>query len=373
MIKGFKIRLFPTKEQEDIMWGHIHGCRFIWNYMINLQNINYKNGGKYLSWIDMCKQLTILKNECFNWLYDVSNHSLQTTIKDLDFSYKAFFNKKARYPKFKSRKNIKYAYPLRCDSIYFDKDNIKIAKLGRVKFKTNYNIKDGKDVKFLNPRISLINKKWILSFGLECENQTPKLTNKSMGIDLGIKETAVASFGGDVRIFHNINKSQKIQNLEKKQKHIQKIVSRKYRVNGSYEKSNNIIKYENILRGIYAKLKNIRNNYIHQITHNLIALNPKRVVMEDLNILGWIKNKHLSNAVIRQCLGEFIRQMRYKCEWAGIEFVQVGRFYPSSKTCSRCGKIKSNLKLSDRIFICECGLEMDRDENAARNLEKYIS
>ncbi len=373
MMKGFKIRLLPNQEQEDMMWKHIYGCRFIWNYMLNLQKERYKNGEKHLSGFDMCKVLTPLKKlEKYAWLNEISNHSMQLICQDLAKAYDKFFKKLNNNPKFKSKKKAKKTYPIRCDAFYFKNSLTQISKLGKVKFQTNYKIPEGKGVKFYNPRISLVNKKWILSFSMECENQTPILTDKSMGIDLGIKETAVVSFGNESFVYHNINKSKRVRKLEDKKKHIQRIISRKYCTNGNYEKTQNIIKYEKILKEIYYKLSNIRNNYIHQITHKLISLLPKQVIMEDLNISGMMKNRHLSRAIAEQCLYEFIRQMRYKCERAGIEFIQVPRFYPSSKTCSECGLIKKDLKLSDRTFVCECGFKLDRDLNAAKNLEKYI-
>ena len=139
-----------------------------------------------------------------------------------------------------------------------------------------------------------------------------------------------------------------------------------------YNKTNNIERCETKLRKLYERLSNIRTNYIHQSTSKLIKLLPRRVVMEDLNISGMMKNKHLSKAIQEQCLHEWIRQMRYKCEWSGIEFVQADRFYPSSKTCSNCGCVKRNLKLKDRTFVCdECGFTIDRDYQAALNLMRY--
>lgn len=131
---------------------------------------------------------------------------------------------------------------------------------------------------------------------------------------------------------------------------------------------------EHKLRKLYAKVANIRHDYIHQVTHKLVSLRPQKVVMEDLNITAMMKNKHLSKAISEQCLNDFILKMKYKCEWNGIEFVQANRFYPSSKTCSGCGCIKKNLKLSDRTYKCdECGLVIDRDYNAAINLSRYIA
>ena len=207
---------------------------------------------------------------------------------------------------------------------------------------------------------------------MESESQASTLTDKPMGIDLGVKELMVVAYGDEEIIFHNINKSKKMRLLEKRRKHTERSISRKYRTNNSYEKTNNIIKEENKLRKLYAKQTNIRNNYIHQSTHKLVSLLPSKVVMEDLNVSGMMKNKHLSKAIMDAKFYEIIRQMQYKCEWLGIPFLQVNKFYPSSKTCSCCGTVKHNLKLKDRIFTCEsCGLTIDRDYNAALNLQRY--
>ena len=272
------------------------------------------------------------------------------------------------------RKNQKKSFPIRGNSVcfYFTEYFVKIEKVGMVKYKSKHNIVR-KDIKFYNPRILLIHNKWILFVGIDYENQVVELTDKSLGIDLGIKELAVCSFGGEQLVFHNINKIKRMKNLEQKLKHIQRVVSRKYRTNKNYNKTNNIVKYEEMIRDIHYKMSCIRENYIHQTTHYLISLLPHRVVMEDLSVSVMLKNKHLARAIQEQCFYEFIRQMKYKCEQYGIEFIQVDRFYPSSKTCSNCGCIKRDLKLSDRIYKCtECGLEIDRDFNAALNLERYV-
>ena len=199
-----------------------------------------------------------------------------------------------------------------------------------------------------------------------------------MGIDLGIKELAVVAFGNEKYVYHNINKTKKVREIKKRIKHIQKSISRKYKEskkkNGKYITTSNIEKEKKKLRRLHRKVANIRNNYIHQTTHSLVSLMPCRVVMEDLNVLGMMKNRHLSKAIQEQCFYEFIRQMEYKCSWNGIEFEQAYRFYPSSKTCSNCGAIKEDLKLSDRTYVCsECGFMIDRDFNAAINLMKYTS
>ena len=377
MIKGYRIRIYPNKEQKILIEKHMGCCRFIWNYMLNLQNENYKKGNKYISRYDMIRSLTPLKKrEEYLWLNEVSNTSLQNICIDLDKDFKGFFKKLNGYPKFKSKKKSKNIYPVCCNRFYF-KDNIhiQIQILGIVKCKTDFKVPIGKH-KFSNVRLSKELNKYFISFGLECENQVRKLNDYSMGIDLGVKELAAVSYGDDSLIFHNINKSSKMRKLNRELKHLQRSVSRKYEENrqgNKYIKTNNIIKLEKKIYKINRKISNIRTNYIHQTTHKLVELLPKRVVMENLNVSGLMKNKHLSEAIAEQGFYRFISYMKYKCEWNGIEFIQVDRFYPSSKTCSCCRKVKKDLKLSDRIFKCECGAEIDRDINAAINLKNYVA
>ena len=198
-----------------------------------------------------------------------------------------------------------------------------------------------------------------------------------MGIDLGIKDLAIVAYGDEKIVFHNINKSKRMRQLTEQVKYTQRAMSRKYEANkqgNKYVKTNNIIKLEACLKKQYARIANIRLNYIHQTTHILVSKLPCRVVMEDLNVMGMMKNGHLAHAVQEQNFYEFRRQMQYKCERYGIPFILADRFYPSSKTCSCCGHIKRDLKLSDRTYVCsECGLTIDRDYNAAINLSKYVS
>ena len=379
MIKSYKIRLYPTKEQEALMWKHIGACRYIWNYMLAYQQEQYVNGEKHLSAFDMIKLLTPLKKDGeHEWLCEVSNASLGVVCRDLDKAYKGFFKKIARFPKFKSRKRSKKTYPVKDDRIYFINSKLMhIEKVGKIKYKTDFDLPQGRGHKFTNPRISNVNGKWMLSFGMECENQAPVLTDISMGIDLGVKDLAIAEFNGTKITYRNINKTSKMKRLERQMRHLKRSISRKYEQNrkgNTFVKTNNIMRSEERLKKMYARMTNIRTNYIHQTTHDLVSLLPKRVVMEDLNVTGMMKNRHLSKAIQEQCFGEFIRQMQYKCEWNGIEFVQVGRFYPSSKTCSCCGAIKRDLRLRDRVYVCaECGAEIDRDYNAAINLSRYVA
>ena len=376
MIKSFKVRIYPTKSQEALIWKHIGSCRFIWNYMLSEQEKLYDLGERHLSAFDMINLLKPLKNDGeHEWLYEVSNTSLQIACQDLDKAYKSFFKKQSGFPKFKSRKRSKPNYPICATGFYFSEGKVQIQKLGKVKYKTDFDLPQGRDAKFSNPRISFINGKWILTFGMECENQTPELTEKKVGIDLGIKDLAVVAIDNESAVFHNINKSRSVRKLKRKIIYLQRSISRKYeqnRVGHKYFKTNNILRQEIKLRRLHARLSNIRSNYIHQCTHYIVSKLPCRVVMEDLNVSGMMKNEHLSKAIQEQCFFEFIRQMKYKCEWNGIEFIQVSRFYPSSKTCSNCGCIKHDLKLSDRTYSCsECGFVIDRDLNAAINLMKY--
>lgn len=373
--KGYKVRLFPTPEQEELLWKHIHACRFLWNYMIEFQEENYKNGGKYHGAYDLIRMLPKLKQQDeYKWLQEISNGSLQEVCRNVEKAYRNFFNHIKDHPRFKTRKKSRESYPLRQGgkTVYFKNGYVTIPNIKKVLYKTNYNLPQGRDIGIINPTISIVNNKWILSFSLEFESQERELNDYNMGIDLGIKELAVVAVGDQKIVYHNINKTKRVKTLERKLQHINRCITRKYKTNKCYDKTKEIIKYEKIRREIHYKLANIRKNYIHQITHELVSLKPKRVIMEDLDILGMMKNKHLSKAIANQCLYEFIRQMKYKCERAGIEFVQADRWFPSSKTCSQCGEIKKDLNLSDRVYKCtHCGLEIDRDYNAAINLMNY--
>lgn len=181
-------------------------------------------------------------------------------------------------------------------------------------------------------------------------------------------------YGGTV--YKNINKTYMVRKIEKRLKRLQKQVSRKYEKNKKgkeYVKTKNIIKLEKQIQQVHRRLANIRNNYLHQTTTNIVKTKPYRVVIEDLAVSDMMKNKHLSDAIRKQGFSEFRRQLEYKCNFRGIKFVVADRFYPSSKSCSQCGKIKKDLKLKDRVYKCSYGLNIDRDLNASINLSKYKS
>lgn len=369
--KGYKIRLYPTKNQEELMWKHIHACRFIYNYMVDLQTNNYKNNGKYIKKFDMIKLLTPLKQQDeYKWLYEVSNTSLQITCQDVDKAFVKFFKKQCNYPCFKSKKDRHWTYPVSTICFHFNDDKtVTIQKLTKVKIKQNF-IPNGK---IINPRITFVNNKWILSLSVLCEKQVLNTkTKQPLGIDVGIKELAVVAYNNQCFTYHNINKSKRVQTLKHKLKYIDKVIARKYRVNNNYNATKQIIKYQQIRQQIYYKLHNIRLNYLHQVTHDIIMLNPSDIIIEDLKITNMMKNRCLSSAISEQCLYEFYRQLQYKCDWNNINISKANMFYPSSKLCSCCGNKKHDLKLSDRIYKCDkCGLIIDRDYNAAINLMHY--
>lgn len=371
MIKSVKIRLFPTKEQELLMFKSIGCRRFVYNWALNRCNELYKLYGSH-SMANVRKEFTQLKKqEGYEWLNEVSNATMVESMRNLDTAFKDFFNKKKKYPKFKSKRKSRQSFYVRYESLYFKGDVCNIEKIGKVRFKTNYTIPI---CKYSKPYCSYDGKYWYLSFGFE-HNENQVVLNKelSVGIDLGIKELAVLNVLDEP--IKNINKTKKVRKLKKKLKRLQRQLSRKYEANKcgtNFVKTNNIIKLEKQVKLLHRKLSNIRDNHIHQATNKIIKLYPYRVVMEDLNISGMMKNRHLSKAIQEQKFYEFIRQMRYKCEFNGIEFVQVPRNYPSSKKCSCCGNVKKDLKLKDRVYKCSvCNSVFDRDKNASINIGNY--
>ena len=381
MYKGYTIRIYPTKDQEELLRKHIGCCRFIWNHMIEVQKTRYQNGEKYLNHFGMIKLIPSIKKE-FEWLNEVSNHSLQRICDDVNTAYQRFFKKISNYPKFKSKKKSKLSYPVRSESnaFYFKENVVQISKVGKVKYKADYpNLNLEEISKFNNVRISNENDKWILTFSVEYENQVFTEKNGNLGIDLGVGRLAVVSHNGKKLEYKNINKSKRIKQLKRKLKHVQRVISRKYEVGNKlndkkYQKTNQILKYEKLARRIYRKISNIRKDQRHKVTRELVNLSPSVVIMEDLNVKGMMKNKHLAKAISEIGFYDFIRIMKYKCEESWIKFFQANRFFPSSKTCSHCGCIHKTLKISDRTFECpECGFTTDRDFNAAVNLENYFN
>lgn len=369
-MKTSKIRLKPTKSQE-ILFRKCAGIhRFIYNWTLNRQNSNYQKEQPFISDSELRKDITQLKKtDAFIWLNEVSNDIPKQAVKDACQAYKRFFKRQSQYPKFKSKKKSKPSFYNDTVKIKVSDKQVRLSKIGWVKTSEQLPM----DIKYYNPRITFDGKYWYLSVGYEIKIKPPKLKDKSLGIDLGIKSLAVCSDGS---VFKNINKNHHVKKKEKRLRRLQRKVSRKYQMNkkgGTFAKTCNIIKIEKEIRLLQRTLSNIRQNHLHQTTTSIVKTKPRRIVIEDLNVKGMMKNKHLSKATQKQGFYEFRRQLAYKCEWSGIELVIVDRFYPSSKMCSNCGNIKKDLKLSDRTYHCKCGCKMDRDLNASINLSKYQS
>lgn len=368
MILGKKVRLYPTKEHEQKLWQSVGTARYIYNWTLARQEDNYKNGGKFISDNDLRKELTILKKTELNWLNEVSNNVAKQAVKDGCEAYKKFFKGLADRPRFKSRRKSRPSFYNDTSKLKIKENSALVEKVGWISIKKN---SIPMNCKYSNPRISFDGKYWYLSFGLEKELPVVVLTDESMGIDVGIKDLAICSNG---MTFKNINKTRVVKQLEKRLRRLQRRVSRKYLKNkeGSrFVKTSNIIKLEKQIKLLHRKLANIRSNHNHQATNKIVKAKPSRVVMETLNIKGMMKNRHLSKAIAKQCLYEFKKQMQYKCEFNGIEFVEADKWFPSSKLCSCCGAIKKDLKLSDRTYKCECGNIIDRDFQASVNLSRY--
>jgi putative transposase len=373
MIKTVKIRLSPTTEQEILMFKSTGCARFAYNWGLTKWEEMHNQGLKP-SKVKIRTEFnnTIKKDSNYVWLKEVSAQVTQCAFEDLNDAYNNFFKGLSQYPKFKTKRKARKSFYVRYDAIKFKDGTVNIEKIGKVIYKTNYDIPIM--TKYNNPRCEFDGKYWYLTLGFEHnENQVELNKDLSIGIDLGIKNLAVINYLDDP--IKNINKSAKVKRLKKKLKRLQRQVSRKYEANKNgkqFVKTNNIVKLEKQIKLIHRKLNNIRLNHIHQATSKIIKLNPYRIVMEDLNVSGMMKNKHLAQSIQEQKFYEFIRQIRYKCKFNGINFLQVDKFYPSSKICSCCGNKKEDLKLKDRNYVCDrCGLKIDRDKNASINLGKY--
>lgn len=371
MIVSMKVRLEPNRKQNTKLFRNSGTARFIYNWTLAKQEKNYKSGGKFISDNDLRKELTQLKKtDELKWLNTVSNNVAKQAVKDGCDAYKKFFKKLAEKPRFKSRKKSKPSFYNDNEKIKFTPTHVQLEKLGKVKMSERNRIPT--DSKYSNPRIGFDGMNWYVSVGVLWNPEEMELTDESIGIDLGIKDLAICSNG---MTFKNINKTRTIRKKEKKLRRLQHRVSRKYQMNKegvSYVKTRNIVKLEKRIRKAHKTLDNIRTDYRHKATTEIVKTKPSRIVMETLNVKGMMKNRHLSKAVAQQGFFEFKTMMRYKAERSGIEFVEADKWFPSSKTCSDCGYEKPKLSLSEREFNCEsCGSVIDRDKNASRNLSAY--
>ena len=382
MIKSIKVMLIPNNKQKTKLFQCFGISRFTYNWALGKQQENYKNGGKFISDNDLRKEFTQLKKtKEYEWLNRYSNNISKQAIKDACDSYKRFFKGYSKFPKFKSKKKSRPSFYVDNVKIKFTNTHVKLEKISNSTKKNKAKLnwirlaEKGRiptDCKYLNPRVTFDGINFWISVGIEVEESIEVPTNNGIGIDLGIKDLAICSDGNT---YKNINKTKEIKKLKKKKRRLQRKVSRKYLINkkgGSYYKTSNIIKLENQLLKLNHRLTNIRHNYLHEITSEIISRKPMFIALEDLNVKGMMKNKHLAKAIQEQSFYEFKRIISYKANWNNIKIIEVPRFYPSSKTCSECGAIKKDLRLSDREWVCtECGVIHDRDYNASVNLMKY--
>ena len=381
MIKSIKVRLNPNNKQLTKLLQYAGCARFAYNWAISREQDNYKQGSKFLSDSELRKEFTQLKKQSeYQWLNEVSNNVTKQAIKDACNTYKKFFKGQCKYPKFKSKKHSTPSFYQDNIKIQFTDTHVKVEGFSMSKKQNKQKLnwiklcEKGRiptDCKYMNPRFTYDGLYWYVSVGIEEDDNTTLPSNEGIGIDLGIKDLAICS---DRNTYKNINKTQTVKKLEKRKRRLQRSISRRYEKNKkgvSYCKTSNIIKREKELLKLNHKLTNIRQNYLHQTTSEIVKREPSFICIEDLNVSGMMKNKHLSKAVQQQGFREFRRQIEYKSAWNNILVIIADRFFPSSKLCSCCGKIKKDLKLSDRIYKCECGNIIDRDYQAALNLKMY--
>ena len=388
-----KIRLLPTKEQEVLFWKSVGVARWAYNYFLSESYRVYQewlednSKSKHISEMEVRKYInTVLKKTTHTWLAEVGSNVMKQGVKDANIALQNFFKLNKGYPKFKSKKRSKPSFYVNYESLRRTPNGFRGEKIGGVKTRESLP-KIGKNQKYRSPRISFDGRFWYLSVSFEVGRIDVSLSDTKLGVDLGIKELAVVSNqdGTVIKKYYNINKTREVVRLGRKLKREQRKFSRKILINTShcddknrpkYKKEldlcKNIQRQKHIIQVLYRKLSNIRTNYIHQVTTEIVKNKPSRIVLEDLNIKGLMKNKHLSKSVFDSKWYEFRRQIEYKAGLYGIEVVIADRFYPSSKTCHICGNVKRELTLSDRIYKCsECGLEIDRDVNASINLANY--
>lgn len=376
--RAYKIEIKPTQEQKDKIHQTIGVSRFIYNFYIAYNKEVYEREGKFISGMDFAKWLNneyIPNNQDKKWIKDVSSKATKQAIMNGDRAFRDFFKKIKGFPKFKKKKNqdVKAYFPKNNKTDWnIERHRVKIPTLGWIRLKefgyipTNSIVKSG--------TVSQKADRYYVSILVDEDNiQVSKSNNEGMGIDVGIKDFAICS---NNKVYKNINKTSKVKKTEKKLKREQRKLSRKYeglKIRNKKEKGEatrqNIQKQIFRVQKLHQRLSNIRTDYINKTLSSIVKQKPSYITIEDLNVSGMMKNKHLSKAIASQKFFEFRTKLISKCKENNIELRIVDRFYPSSKTCSSCGEIKKDLKLKDRVYKCNCGLIINRDLNASINLK----
>ena len=375
LLKSFKTEINPSEEQKVKIRKTIGTCRFIYNFYLAHNKELHENGKKFMSsnkfrvWLN---NEYVPKHPEYSWIKEAYSKAVTQAVNNGQTAFTRFFNHKSAFPRFKKKgkSNVK---------MYFVKNNpkdclcerhrINIPSLGWVRIKEKGYIpttKDGYVIK--SGHVSIKADRYYVSVLIEIpDNRIANNSNEGIGIDLGLKNFAVVSNGTS---YKNINKSAKLKKLEKQLIREQRSLSRKYenvKKGGSTQRAN-IQKQRLKVQKLHHRIDNIRTDYINKTIAEIVKNKPSYITIEDLNVSGMMKNKHLSKAVASQKFYEFRTKIQAKCNENGIELRVVDRWFPSSKTCHCCGAIKKDLKLSDRTFTCDCGYIEDRDFNAALNL-----
>ena len=382
-LRNVKILLVPTKEQEKMLFTSAYYARKMYNQALEWNIDYYNSDGKCYSRFDLIKMLPEFKRANPEYL-QVNNFILKEAVTNLREALNNMKKTGAGFPKFKNCKCRK-SFGVRNDHRDGKNSHLKlksnltnIPSIGWIKSKhCHYLTRNLSDeqllyTKFHNAHVVYDNKYWFLVVGIDVNLTPENNTDEVVGIDLGIKSTIYTSNGVSEP---NINRSRQIEILKRRMKILQRRVSRKYELNkdgNKFIKTNNIRKLEYQIRILYRKLTSVRESNLHKILNKVVSKLPKRIVIEDLNVKGMMKNRCLSKAIAEQQFYRIRQLLTEKCVNYTIELRVVPRFFPSSKTCSRCGSIKRDLTLSDRTYTCSsCGLVIDRDYNAALNLKNY--
>ena len=376
LLKSFKTEINPTEEQKARIRKTIGTCRYVYNFYLGHNKALHDNGEKFMTGKDFSLWLNneyIPDNPDKTWIREVYSKAVKKSIEDGCAAFTRFFKHQSDFPKFKKKgkSDVKMYFvrnnPKDCQC---ERHRLKIPTLGWVRIKEKGYIPTTKDGYMIRSgTVSVKAGRFYVSVLVEIPDvNSNNNLNEGIGIDLGLKDFAIISNG---KTYRNINKSAGLKKLEKQLIREQRSLSRKYEnlKKGEFTQRANIQKQKLKVQKLHHKMDNIRTDYINKTIAEIVKTKPSYITIEDLNVKGMMKNRCLSKAVASQKFYEFRKRLKAKCDEKGIELRVADRFYPSSKTCHHCGSIRKNLKLSDRIYRCECGYVADRDLNAALNLK----
>ena len=376
LLKSFKTEINPTEEQKARIRRTIGTCRYVYNFYLGHNKALHDNGEKFMTGKDFSLWLNneyIPDNPDKTWIREVYSKAVKKSIEDGCTAFTRFFKHQSDFPKFKKKgkSDVKMYFvrnnPKDCQC---ERHRLKIPTLGWVRIKEKGYIPTTKDGYMIRSgTVSVKAGRFYVSVLVEIPDiNIDNNSNEGIGIDLGLKDFAIVSNG---KTYRNINKSAGLKKLEKQLIREQRSLSRKYEnlKKGKSTQRANIQKQKLKVQKLHHKMDNIRTDYINKTIAEIVKTKPSYITIEDLNVKGMMKNRCLSKAVASQKFYEFRTRLKAKCDENGIELRVADRFYPSSKTCHHCGSVRKNLKLSDRIYRCECGYVADRDFNAALNLK----